>query len=64
MKKYESELMGSLHETASGLHKIGVISDNEMYEYDRECIISNFKPSSESKNIPEQKPTPVYANHK
>jgi hypothetical protein len=36
--KYESEFLGSLHETAVGLHKIGVISDAEMREYDRNCI--------------------------
>jgi hypothetical protein len=36
--KYESEFLGSLHETAVGLHKIGVISDAEMREYDRNCL--------------------------
>jgi DNA-binding transcriptional regulator YiaG len=33
-----SEFLGSLHETAVGLHKIGVISDAEMREYDRDCL--------------------------
>jgi hypothetical protein len=36
--KNMSEFLGSLHETAVGLHKIGVISDAEMREYDRNCI--------------------------
>jgi DNA-binding transcriptional regulator YiaG len=36
--KYVSEFLGSLHETAVGLHKIGVISDDEMREYDRDCL--------------------------
>ncbi|MDR3338222.1 MAG: hypothetical protein LBT16_13570 [Treponema sp.] len=35
---YKSEFLGSLHETAAGLHKIGVISDAEMREYDRNCL--------------------------
>ena len=62
--KYESELLGSLHETAVGLNKIGVISEIEMQEYDRDCLVSNPKPSSEGKSIPKQKPIPVYANSK
>jgi DNA-binding transcriptional regulator YiaG len=45
--KYESEFLGSLYETAVGLHKIGVISDVEMREYDRNCI------SREDETIPE-----------
>jgi hypothetical protein len=36
--KNVSEFLGSLHETAVGLHKIGVISDAEMHEYDRNCL--------------------------
>jgi DNA-binding transcriptional regulator YiaG len=36
--KNMNEFLGSLHETAAGLHKIGVISDAEMREYDRNCI--------------------------
>ena len=62
--KYESELLGSLHETAAGLHKIGIISDNEMQEYDQECLISNPVTSSEDKNISTQNPKPVFASSK
>jgi DNA-binding transcriptional regulator YiaG len=36
--KFQNEFLGSLHETATGLHKIGVISDAEMREYDQNCI--------------------------
>jgi DNA-binding transcriptional regulator YiaG len=55
------EFLGSLHETATGLHKIGVISDAEMQEYDRNCI------DQEDETIPgagttQSKPTtPVFA---
>ena len=37
--RYESDLLGSLHETALGLHKIGVINEQEMREYDRDCLV-------------------------
>ncbi|MDR3333378.1 MAG: hypothetical protein LBT13_00605 [Treponema sp.] len=32
-RKYQSELLGAIHETAAGLHKIGVITDVELREY-------------------------------
>jgi DNA-binding transcriptional regulator YiaG len=37
-EKYQTELLGALHETAVGLHKIGVISNEEMREYDKDCL--------------------------
>ena len=37
--KYNSDLLESLHETAVGLHNIGVISDKEMCEYDKDCLV-------------------------
>jgi DNA-binding transcriptional regulator YiaG len=37
-KKYQSELLGAIHETAVGLHKIGVINDKEMLEYNKDCL--------------------------
>ena len=39
-KKYQSELLGAIHETADGLHKIGVINDKEMREYNKDCLAS------------------------
>ena len=65
-KKYESELLGSLHETAAGLYKIGVIDDNEMREYDKACLVSDSKPSYEyeSKSAPVHSPIPAYASSK
>ena len=39
-KKYQSELLGAIHETAEGLHKIGVINDKEMREYNKDCLAS------------------------
>jgi len=60
-KKYKSDLLESLHETAVGLNNIGVISDNEMKEYDCDCLASTPKTSSESTSVP-VKPAPVFAD--
>ena len=60
--RYQSELLGSLHETAEGLHKIGLLSDKEMHEYDRDCLVSSPNPTYEGTSIPGQKSTPVYAS--
>jgi DNA-binding transcriptional regulator YiaG len=45
--KYQSELLGAIHETAAGLHKIGVINNKEMQEYDEDCIVPSEKPVEE-----------------
>ena len=41
--EYQSELLGAIHETAVGLHKIGVIDDKEMKEYDDDCLAQKPK---------------------
>jgi len=62
--KYNSDLLESLHETAIGLHNIGVISDKEMREYDKDCLVSEPKTSVESSTNVPIKQTPVYARSK
>ncbi|MCL2381248.1 MAG: hypothetical protein FWC64_06605 [Treponema sp.] len=47
--KYQSELLGAVHETAVGLHKIGVIDDNEMREYDRDCLAQESRKAHTAK---------------
>ena len=42
--KCQSELLGTIHETAMGLHKIGVIDNDEMMEYDRDCLVQACEP--------------------
>jgi len=42
--KYQSELLGAVHETVMGLHKIGVIDNDEMMEYDRDCLVQASEP--------------------
>jgi DNA-binding transcriptional regulator YiaG len=58
--KYNSDFLESLHETAVGLHNIGVINDKEMLEYDRDCFISSPEKSSSSTSTP-VKTIPAYA---
>ena len=42
--KYQSDLLGSIHETAAGLYRIGAISDAEMLEFDEDCLAENSVP--------------------
>ncbi|MDR2701511.1 MAG: hypothetical protein LBB72_03665 [Spirochaetaceae bacterium] len=58
--KYKSELLMVCHMDAQAMHGIGVISDKEMREYDRDCLVSSPKTSSKSTSVP-RKTVPVYA---
>jgi hypothetical protein len=58
--KYQSDFLGSLHETAVGLHKIGVINDAEMQEYDCTCMGPDETP--EAVNHQKQPVTPALAH--
>ena len=65
-KKYKSEFLGSLHETAIGLHRIGVINDKEMQEYNQDCLVNMKKTDKklESSNDIEQiNPATVWTNY-
>jgi hypothetical protein len=46
--KYQSELLGVLHEDAVGLFRLGVISAAEMQEYDRDCLIHDTVSSQDA----------------
>jgi len=50
-EKYQTELLGALHETAVGLHKIGVISNEEMREYDKECLVQEPEAAHPTENL-------------
>jgi DNA-binding transcriptional regulator YiaG len=54
--QYQSEFLGSLHETAQGLHKIGVISDAEMREYDQNCLDREDRSAPNSAKKPKNTP--------
>ena len=48
-EKYQSELFGAIHETATGLHKIGVINNQEMMEYNEDCLVQEAETEYEAK---------------
>jgi len=49
--KYDSEIIKAMHQEAKEMHKIGVISDAGMREYDEMCL----------DNKTEKKSPPVFA---
>jgi len=53
--KYKSEILMVCHMDAKAMYEVGAISDIEMREYDRECLVS------QSAGVTEQKPAPVFA---
>ena len=62
--KYKSELLMVCHMDAQAMHAVGAISDKEMREYDRDCLVSHSKKASPNKNtsFSGQKPKSVYAS--
>jgi len=50
--KYKSELLMVCHMDAKAMHKVGAISDKEMKEYDRDCLI----------NLKAEKSSSAYSN--
>ncbi len=38
MSRYKSAVFAAIHETASGLHRAGLLTDHEMREYDSACL--------------------------
>ena len=55
--KYKSELLMVCHIDAKAMHEVGAISDAEMREYDRDCLVSL------PKRIPKEKPNGIYQTH-
>jgi len=46
-KKYRSDALGALHETAQGLHRIGMIDTKTMRDFNAACLTSVDKLSAE-----------------
>jgi len=49
-KKYQSKILQAIHEDAAGMHKLGIISDAEMREFDEDCLVQGPKPTYKSVN--------------
>jgi putative transcriptional regulator len=43
-KRYRSSLMASIHETAEGLHAIGILDEHAMQEFDEMCLMPVAEP--------------------
>ena len=52
-ENYQSDLLEAIHETAKGLHKIGVIGDKEMKAYNEDCLVQEPKTALEAERPPE-----------
>ena len=63
-KKYQSEILGVLHEMAEDLHNIGAINDTRMAEYDQDCVTQVKTQATNPKKINIQPLTKVLASQK
>jgi DNA-binding transcriptional regulator YiaG len=59
--KYKSEILMVCHMDARAMYEVGAISDKEMREYDRDCLVSPPKTTCEGASVTEKKSAPVYA---
>ena len=50
MKKYQSEALMVVHQDAEGMHRLGIISDAEMKEFDEGCLVQEPKTGNEVEN--------------
>jgi len=46
-KKYQSEALEAVHETATGLHRLGLIDTKTMRDFDASCLTSVEKLSTQ-----------------
>jgi len=53
MKKYQSEILKVIHQDAKGLHRLGIISDKEMREYDQGCLVQEPEKAYAAEKSPE-----------
>jgi len=44
-RKYQSKILRAIHEDAEGMHKLGIISDAEMREFDEDCLVQEPEPA-------------------
>ena len=49
-KKYQSKILQAIHEDATGMHKLGIISDARMREYDRDCLVQEPETTRKTAN--------------
>jgi DNA-binding transcriptional regulator YiaG len=52
MKKYKSEALMVIHQDAKGLHRLGIIDNDEMKEYDKGCLAEDPETSKVTEKQP------------
>jgi hypothetical protein len=62
-RKYQSELLGVLHQDACADYQLGIISEDEMREYDEDCLVPESK-TVENHTSARQAPASAYAARK
>jgi len=50
-KKYQSKILQAIHEDAAGMHNLGIISDERMHEYDRDCLVQEPKTTRKAPSL-------------
>jgi DNA-binding transcriptional regulator YiaG len=50
-KKYQSKILQAIHEDAADMHKLGIISDSRMHEYDRDCLVQEPKKTRKTTSL-------------
>jgi DNA-binding transcriptional regulator YiaG len=58
-KKYQSEQLMVCHQDAEALYQIGAITEAQMREFDKECLVPEPAPRTSST---QRTPTPVYTH--
>jgi DNA-binding transcriptional regulator YiaG len=53
MSKYKSKQLEMLYETALALYEIGAITDQEMNEYNKDCLKSKFYQYNLESSLPQ-----------
>jgi DNA-binding transcriptional regulator YiaG len=59
--KYKSDAMEALYEAAVGMYKIGAISNEEMAEYDKDCLVQE-RPKRTAVSAQPRPLVPAYAD--
>ncbi|MCL2804643.1 MAG: XRE family transcriptional regulator [Treponema sp.] len=44
-RKYQSKILRAIHEDMEGLHKLGIVTDAEMQEFDEDCLVQEPEPA-------------------
>jgi DNA-binding transcriptional regulator YiaG len=58
-KKYQSEILGVIHQDAEAMYAVGAISEAKMKEYDQDCLIP--EPVRKA-SLTRQAPVPAYTS--